>query len=88
MIEDELNRNGAYLSILKFTKGKNQLPARDVHGSRHISNVRIHVERVIRELKKFRIFQATIPITQVDLIDKAMITVCALVNLRKSVVPN
>ena len=87
LIEDDLNRKGAYLSIPKFTKGKTQLPARDVHGSRHIANVRIHVERVIGALKNFRILQTTIPITQVDLIDKVMITVCALVNLRKSVVP-
>ena len=86
LIEDELNRVGAYLKIPKFTKGKSQLPAKDVDDSRKLSNVRIHVERVIGQLKKFRLLQNTIPISQVDLLDNAMIVISALVNLRKSVV--
>ena len=85
-IEDELNRVEAYLKIPKFTKGKSQLPAKDVYDSRKLSNVRIHVERVIGQLKKFRLLQNTIPISQVDLFDNAMIVSSALVNLRKSVV--
>ena len=38
------------------------------------------------QLKKFRLLQNTLPISQVDLLDNAMIVISALVNLRKSVV--
>ncbi len=86
LIEEELNTVGAYLKIPKFTKGKSQLPAKDVDESRKLCNVRIHIERVIGQLKKFRLLQNTVPISQVDLLDNAMIVICALVNLRKSVV--
>ena len=86
LIENELNSRGSFLKIPKFTKGKEQLPAKDVHDSRRLSNVRIHVERVIGQLKKFRILQNTIPLTQIDLLDDAMVVIAAAVNLNKSVV--
>lgn len=58
--------------------------------SRKMSRVRIHVERSIRRLKCFRIFQTVLPISfikkheDVDLatIDKALIVCCALTNLQ------
>ena len=74
------------MRIPKFTKGKIQLPSEDVDVSRQLSNVRIHVERVIGCLKKFQILQRTIPISQVELLDNVMVVVSALVNLNKSVV--
>lgn len=74
------------MKIPKFTKGKLQLAAKDVDESRKLSNVRIHVERVIGQLKKFRLLQNTVPISQIDLLDNTMIVICALVNLRKNVV--
>ena len=86
LIEDELHRRGAYLKLPKFTKGKDQLAASDVHTSRQLSNVRIHVERVIGQLKKFRLIQNTIPISQVDMLDDVMKVISALINLNKSVV--
>lgn len=52
LIEEDLNKKGAYLRIPKFTKGKSQLAAKDVDVSRQLANVRIHVERVIGQLKK------------------------------------
>ena len=86
LIENELNSRGSFLKIPKFTKGKEQLPAKDVHDSRRLSNVRNHVERVIGQLKNFRILQNTIPLTQIDLLDDAMVVIAAAVNLNKSVV--
>lgn len=86
LIDDELSKKVAYLKISKFTKGKNQLPAKDVKESRCISNVRIHVERVIGQLKKFRIIQSTLKISQIDLIDDVMIIIAAAVNMNRSVV--
>ena len=77
---------GAILKIPSFTKGKSQLSGSEVDMSRQLSNVRIHVERVIGRIKKFRILQSIIPITLVDLIDDIMVTICGAVNLNQSVV--
>ena len=85
-ISRELSLKGATLAIPDFTKGKVQMPAGSVARSRRISNVRIHIERVIGRLRTFRILNQIIPISQVDLLDKIMIIVCALVNLNESVV--
>ena len=62
------------------------MSAKDVHNSRKISNVRIHVERVIGRTKKFKILNSIIPFKMVDLLDSAMAVICALVNLNNSVV--
>ena len=85
-IQDELATVGATLRIPSFTKGKSQLSARDVATSRQLSNVRIHVERVIGRVKKFRILQSTIPVSQVDLLDNVMVVCSALTNMNRSVV--
>eukprot|EP00795_Rhopilema_esculentum_P004033 gene4033-20208_t len=62
-ISEELATRGATLKIPEFTKGKSQMSAKEEDVSRKLSNVRIHVERVIGRLRKFRILQSTIPIT-------------------------
>ena len=85
-IEEELAAYGATLTIPHFTRGKSQISAKEV--PKKISNVRIHVERVIGRLKDFRIMQSIIPITQVSLLDNVMIVIAALVNLNNSVVSN
>ncbi|XP_057298744.1 uncharacterized protein LOC130629521 [Hydractinia symbiolongicarpus] len=86
VLADELATRGAFLKILEFTRGKDQMSAADVDRSRQIANVRIHIERVIGRLRKFMILNTTIPITQVDLLDKVMMVVCALVNISKGIV--
>lgn len=86
LIEQELATRGAFLKIPEFTRGKDQMSAADVDRSRQIANVRIHIERVIGRLRKFMILNTTIPITQVDLMDKVMVVVCALVNISKGIV--
>lgn len=91
LIEEELLHRGVELSIPAFTKGKNQLNPREVEGTRSIANVRIHVERVIGQLRqKFNILhQFKFPISlikkksasAVNVIDQ-IVTVCsALSNL-------
>ena len=85
-IKEDLAAIGATLKIPSFTKGNKQLPGAEVDTSRQLSNVRIHVERVIGRLKKFRLLQKTIPITQVKLLDDMVVIIAALVNLNKSVV--
>ena len=74
-IKEELSALGATLKIPSFTKRKKQL-----------SSVPIHVERVIGRIKKFRLLQTTLPVTQVDLLDDIMVIVCGLVNINNSIV--
>lgn len=97
-IGDELAINGAYLVIPAFTRGKSQLSQREVEQTRQIARVRIHVERVIGQLrKKFKILSNTLPISLLKCpldanrvnctIDRILIVTAALTNLSNSVVP-
>ena len=81
LIEEELASRGA-----AFTQGQKQLTSRDVDISRQIAHIRIHVERVIGQFKKYKLLGSMIPICIVDLLDEIMISVCGLINLSPSVV--
>lgn len=60
-IRDDISVHGATLEIPAFTRGKKQLSQRDVEMSKKLSQVRIHVERVIGLLKnKYTILQGRI----------------------------
>ena len=85
-IHDELATRSAFLQIPKFTRGKSQTSGKDVHQSGQLSNVRIHVARVIGQLKKFKILQCTLPISHIDLINDIMVVVSAIANLNSSFV--
>ncbi|XP_056131358.1 uncharacterized protein LOC130108456 isoform X2 [Lampris incognitus] len=86
LVREELARVGATLRIPGFTKGKSQLSGSCVDTSRQLSRVRVHVERVIGQLKTFQILNTVIPISQVDMLDY-IVTICAgLTNLRRTVV--
>ena len=95
-VADELAIRGATLEIPAFTKGKMQLTQKEVEKSRQLSRVRIHVERVIGQLrKKYKILQGTLPITlikrpsdagNVATIDSVLVVAAALTNLCTSVV--
>ena len=88
----------ATVSIPAFTRGKKQLEGIDVEQTRTIANVRIHVERVIGNVrKKYTMLGTTQPIDYIISKDKAqnsptlldmIVTVCcALNNICNSVIP-
>ena len=75
-----------------FTKGKKQLEKYAVDWSRELSLVRIHVERVIGNLKqKYTVLQSILPVhfcngsNELTIIDKIVFVCCALTNLCPSV---
>ena len=86
--ETTLATHGAILKTPHFTKRKSQMSGKEVDNSRKISYVRIHVERAIGRIPKFRILQSTKPILQVHLLDNVMPVTAALVNINSSVVSN
>ena len=96
-IGDELAIQGVKLIIPAYTRGKRQLSKEDVEETRKIARSRIHVERVIGNLrKKYKILSNILPISLIkskqDLpnslctIDKILIVTAALTNLCPSVV--
>ena len=94
-VYDDIAIKGGRLEIPAFTKGKKQLSREEVEKSRQISRVRIHVERVIGQLrKKYTILAGPLPISlikkptdiNVTTIDKILVVTAALTNLCKSVV--
>ena len=94
---DILDSVGSYCSTLKipaFTRGKKQFSSIQIEQTRIIVNVRIHVERVIGNIRqKYSMLNSTQPIDfvssndQVTALDKIVCVTCALVNLCDSVVP-
>ena len=62
-IVKDLAAHGVKLKIPAFTRGKEQLSQRDVELSKQLSKVRIHVERVIGNLKnKCTILKGPLPV--------------------------
>lgn len=93
-VQDELAIRQAKLKLPLFTRGKKQLSQQEVEMSRQLARVRIHVERVIGQLrKKYKILQHTLPITlikqpkdPIPTIDHILVVTAALTNLSPSVV--
>lgn len=84
------------LVVPAFTRGKQQLPSKDVELSRAMSRVRIHVEHVIGVLKnRYTILHSTLPIslvkrpsdTDVATVNKLMTVCAALCNVSECIVP-
>ena len=94
-IKDSVGLMLSQLEILAFTKNKTQLDPISIEQTRNIANVRIHVERVIGNVrKKYSILGDTQPIDFVTSVngdattlDKIVLTSCALINICDSVVP-
>ena len=93
-LADDFAVYGAKLVIPTFTRGKMQLLQMDVESSKQLSNVRIHVERIIGHMKKYRILRGLLPITLVkhandtdtSNIEKILVVCAALTNMSDSVV--
>lgn len=85
----------AYAKLPAYTKGKTQLSPREVHNSRELAHVRIHVERLIGLVKqKYSILSNRLPISfikndenyDVSVADKIMVICCSLTNLCESII--
>ena len=94
-IRDSVGMKLSRLELPAFTRNKTQLSAIDIEQTRNIANVRIHVERVIGNIrKKYSLLSATQPIDfvicngiETPTLDKIVNVCCALINVCDSVVP-
>ena len=64
-----------------FTKGQPQITKGKVRQGQAIAKARIHVERAIQRVKRFRIFNSVIPLTMADILDDIVIVCSTLTNL-------
>lgn len=96
LIEDSLKELGAQLQIPAFTKGKDQLYPRELESTRKIANLRIHVERIIGQLRlKYPILaKRKFPMSMVcrvngcdaPVVDQIVLVCAALINLCRPIV--
>ncbi|CAN7939155.1 unnamed protein product [Ixodes hexagonus] len=77
LITEEVEAAGADLNIPPFLGGRLQLSLKDEAKTRAIAKVRIHVERVIGQMKCFRILRGTFPNSMSKSLDSIW-KVCAL----------
>ncbi|XP_057683201.1 uncharacterized protein LOC130911752 [Corythoichthys intestinalis] len=94
-IQDSVGLMCAEVKIPAFTQGRSQLDASDVESTRKIAHLRIHVERVIGNIRnKYTILSNKVPISfvlpckreDVTFLDKLVVVCCALTNMSTSVV--
>lgn len=90
LIRDEINKAGAELKMPIFTKGKDKLHPLEIEHTRKVANVRIHVERVIGQLRlkykildvrKFPLSEIAQNVNEYSVMDQIVFVSCALVNL-------
>ena len=79
-IEDLLKPMGVKLNIPAFLKGREQFKTAETIETQQIAAERIHVERAINKVKKFRIFDSPIPLTMHGSINQIWTVCCLLTN--------
>lgn len=87
-IKDILQEKGADLNIPPFLAGRDKFTAQEELETKRIAKGRIHVERFIEKLKKYRIFQKTIPLSVAPVFSQMVFVGCCLVNFQKPIVPS
>ena len=63
VIYHELKELGVVLNIACFLAGRDQLTAAEIKESQSVASGRIHVERAIQRVKKFRVLRNEIPLS-------------------------
>ncbi|XP_064470112.1 uncharacterized protein LOC135384858 [Ornithodoros turicata] len=80
LIANDLEERGVKLNIPPMLKGRAQLPRNEESETRKLANLRVHVERAIREVKNFRILHNMFPNTMASKLNKIWKICCHLNN--------
>ena len=81
-IGDMLRDKGIGLNLPPFLHCSGQFSAQQVQETKQIAKLRIHVERAIRRIKEFHIFDSHIPLNLMGTINQIYTVVCLLVNFQ------
>ena len=84
-IQDILALHHVYL-LAPPIMTKNNISSKATTLTRRIARARVHVERMIRKLKLFRILRSPIPLTIKPYIDPVVTVCAALVNLQPTII--
>ena len=76
----------AELTVPQANKGKAQMSTDQVKETKKVANVRLHVQRVIRRLKQFRILSQVMPITLLRYANDIILIFAAVTNLQGPIV--
>lgn len=85
-IRTDVKDKGGVILMPPFNSGGGQLSQEDMDATYKIASVRIHVERVIRRLKVYRILRNTVPLTLVPHMNKVFSVCAALVNMEPPII--
>jgi hypothetical protein len=85
-IEDLLIARQASLNIPPFLGKRTQFTVQEELKTRRIAKARIHVERVIECVKKFKLLSGNIPLSLSPLMDQLVFVACCLVNFQEPLV--
>ena len=81
-IEDVLESKNVKLNIPPFLSNKQQFSVAEAKQTKNIAKVRIHVERAIRRIKEFHIFDRPFPLNSQGTVNQIWTVACLLVNFQ------
>ena len=87
-IEDLLREKNVSLNLPPFLESRSQFSAAEVQQTKMIAKVRIHVERAIRRIKEFHIFDSDVPLSTLGSINQLYTVVCLLTNFQGPLILN
>ena len=85
-IEEELKELGLKLNVPPFLREKGCFSKDDVIRAQTVAQHRIHVERAIGKVKRFRIFQSLIPVSLFGTINQIWTIACLISNFQNPVI--
>lgn len=87
-IEDLLRGKGVSLNLPPFLESRSQFSAAEVQQTKTIAKLRIHVERAIRRIKEYHIFDSDMPLSMLGSINQIYTVVCLLTNFQGPLILN
>lgn len=86
LIERDVEELGLKLNMPPFAKSNMQMPCTDVQMTKKIAKHRVHVERAIAKVKKFKMVSGRIPNVRLGNINQVWFVVCMLSNFQPHII--
>lgn len=81
-IQSMLNKRNVSLNLPPYLRHQNQFSPDDILKTKAIAKIRIHVERAIRRIKEFHIFDSDIPLNTLGSVNQLYTVACLLTNFQ------